>query len=97
VLIVSVDARNRREHIDSVLTIPFGSAGVAGPTVMQLEPGETGLPGSSYLKGHFVSVLKKAQLKERGRSLSGLRMRQVVMLIRRSLDPDAPAWQPPAP
>jgi len=65
--------------------------GKRGPTVLALEPGETGLPGTSYLKGHLITTLPKARLRERqARTLSGQRMRQVCELVRRSFDPDAP-------
>jgi len=90
-LIVSLDARNQSERVATVLIVPFSSAGPEGPTVLALEPGETGLPGTSYLKGHFVTTLPKARLGERPpRTLSGQRMRQVCELVRRSFDPDAP-------
>jgi len=91
VLIVSLDARNQSDRVATVLIVPFSSAGPEGPTVLALEPGETGLPGTSYLKGHFLTTLPKARLGERQpRTLSGQRMRQVCELVRRSFDPDAP-------
>lgn len=94
-LVVSLDARNASSNIDTVLIIPFGSAGLAGPTTLELHPGETGLPAPSYLKGHFITTLPKARLLERQpRGLSAARMRQAVDLIRRAFDPDAP-WNPP--
>lgn len=93
VLVVSLDARNWSDRIDSVLAVPFGSMGAEGPTSMRFDPGETGLPAASYLKGHFIQTLKKARLLERlPRSLSSLRMRQVSAMIRRAFDPDAP-WE----
>ena len=94
VLVVSLDARNTSERIDSVLIVPFGSAGAEGPTALKLDPGETGLPGTSCLKGHFITVLKKSRLIERHpRVLSPGRMREVSAMIRRAFDPDAP-WEP---
>lgn len=94
VLVVSLDARNKSDRIDSVLIVPFGSSGMDGPTTMKLEPGETGLPAPSYLKCHFVSVLKKVRLvKREARVLSQSRMREVSAMIRRAFDPDAP-WVP---
>lgn len=96
VLIVSLDARNASERIDSVLVVPFGSAGIEGPTSLKLDPGETGLPAVSYLKGHFITTLKKSRLKDRHpRALSSTRMREVSAMIRRTFDPDAP-WGSPA-
>jgi len=93
VLVVSLDSRNASERSDSVLIVPFGSAGALGPTSLPLPAGETGLPGDSYLKGHFITTLKKARLVERHpRSLSAARMRQVAQMIRRAFDPDAP-WE----
>ena len=94
VLVISLDARNSSDRIDSVLIIPFGSAGAEGPTTLKLEPGETGLPVTSYLKGHFITILKKSRLLERhSRVLSPSRMREVAGMIRRAFDPDAP-WDP---
>ncbi len=94
VLIVSVDARNRSERVESVLIVPFGSMGTEGPTTLPLEPGETGLPATSYLKGHFISTLPKARLvKVEPRPLSNSRMREVVAMINRAVDPDA-LWAP---
>jgi hypothetical protein len=64
---------------------------------MKLEPGETGLPSVSYLKGHFISVLNKSRFLQRlPRGLSQRRMREVAAMIRRSFDPDAP-WEPDRP
>jgi hypothetical protein len=71
--------------------IPFGSFGVEGPTTMLLQPGETGLPEPSWLKGHYVNVFAKKRLLERlPRRLSDGRMREVSLIIRRAFDPDAP-------
>jgi mRNA-degrading endonuclease toxin of MazEF toxin-antitoxin module len=91
VVVVSLDSRNSSARVETVLIIPFGSAGAEGPTTLRLEPGETGLPSTSFLKGHFITTLKKSRLKERlQRSLSARRMREVVGIIRRAFDPDAP-------
>ena len=58
--------------------------------MIQLPPGETGLPGPSYLKGHFINVVPKKALIERlPRVLSNTRMKQVVGAICRAIDPDA--------
>jgi mRNA-degrading endonuclease toxin of MazEF toxin-antitoxin module len=92
VAVVSIDSRNRSEHFGTVLTVPFGSAGREGPMTLRLEPGETGLPGVSYLKCYYVTTLPKDQLiQPLPRALSERRMRQVCLAIRRSFDPDAPA------
>jgi mRNA-degrading endonuclease toxin of MazEF toxin-antitoxin module len=91
VLIVSLDSRNISERVDSVLIVPFGSHGVDGPTTLRLEPGETGLPGPSWLKGHFITTLKKSLLGERlPRQFSAVKMRQVSLAIQRAFDPDSP-------
>ena len=91
VLIVSLDGRNQSERIDSILVVPFSSRAATAPTILALEPGETGLPDTSYLRGHFITTLPKQRLVERqARRLSGRRMREVVAIIRRSFDPDAP-------
>jgi mRNA-degrading endonuclease toxin of MazEF toxin-antitoxin module len=93
VLVVSLDARNQSDRIDSVLIVPFGSVGAEGPTTLLVEPGESGLPGRSYLKAHFITTLPKQRLVARGgRTFSQGRMRQVVLLIRRAVDPDAPYY-----
>lgn len=90
-LVVSLDARNLSDRIDSVLTVPFSSSGIEGPTVIKLESGETGAPAASYLKAHFIATLSKSRLLKRTpRSLSDHRMREVVSLIRRAVDPEAP-------
>lgn len=91
VLVVSLDSRNLSERVDSVLIVPFGSLGAEGPTTLQFEPGETGLPGPSWLKGHFITTLKKSLLGDRlPRQLSATRMRQVSRAIQRAFDPDSP-------
>ena len=91
VVTVSLDSRNLSDRASSILIVPFGSYGAAGPTSMELPAGETGLPGASYLKAHFIQVLEKKSLIERQpRMLSTSRMRQVVDMIRRAFDPDAP-------
>jgi len=91
VLVVSLDARNFSDRVDSVLIVPFGSQGAKGPTTLRFEAGETGLPGPSWLKGHFITTLKKSLLRERLlRALSARRMRQVSLAVRRAFDPDAP-------
>jgi len=74
------------------LIVPFGSRGPESATVIELPPGETGLPGPSFIKGHYMQVLsKRALLTQERRMLSATRMHEVVMAIRRSFDPDA-AW-----
>jgi len=91
VVIVSLDARNGSERATSVLVVPFGSYGMEGPTVLRMEPGETGLPEPSFLKAHFIQVLPKTKLFDRlARGMSGARMRELVLMIRRAVDPDAP-------
>ena len=91
VVIVSLDQRNTSDRANSVLAVPFGSTGYEGPTVMRMEPGETGLRESSYLKAHFISVIEKNNLIERlPRALSVPRMRELVAMINRAIDPDAP-------
>ena len=92
VLVISLDARNHSERVDSVLIVPFGSQGADGPTTLRFEPGETGLPGASWLKGHFITTLRKSLLGERlPRPMSAARLRQVSLAIRRAFDPDSPA------
>ena len=91
VLVVSLDSRNISERVDSVLIVPFGSQGADGPTTLRFDSGETGLPGPSWLKGHFITTLKKSLLGERlPRPVPAVRMRQVSLAIQRSFDPDSP-------
>ena len=91
VLIVSLDQRNLSDRRDSVLIVPFSSMGPAGATVIEVAAGETGLPGPSFVKGHYMQVLtKRALLSQERRILSGTRMREIALAIRRSFDPDAP-------
>ncbi len=91
VLVVSLDSRNLSERVDSLLIVPFGSQGMEGPTTVRFEAGETGLPGPSYVKGHFITTLRKSLLGERlPRSLSALKMHRVSLAIRRAFDPDSP-------
>lgn len=91
VVIVSLDARNLSDRAGSVLTVPFGSYGRPGPTVLRMEPGETGLPEASYLKAHFISVLRKSDLVARlPRRLSNTQMKSIVLAVNRAIDPDAP-------
>jgi mRNA-degrading endonuclease toxin of MazEF toxin-antitoxin module len=89
-VVVSLDNRNFSNNASSILVVPFGSYGEEGPTVLSLPAGETGLPEASYLKAHFIQVLEKKNLLDpQRRMLSSIRMRQVVDMIRRSVDPDA--------
>lgn len=91
VVIVSLDGRNLSDRASSVLVVPFGSYGAEGPTVLRMSPGETGLPEPSFLKAHFIQVLPKVRLLDRlPRNMSSARMREVVAMIRRAIDPDAP-------
>jgi len=74
-----------------VLIVPLSSSGPEGATIVPLPPGETGLPGPSFVKGHLIQSFPKRALHDRDRRvLSNTRMREVVMAIRRSFDPDAP-------
>jgi mRNA-degrading endonuclease toxin of MazEF toxin-antitoxin module len=91
VVVISLNQRNLSDRTTSVLVVPFGSYGAEGPTVLRMQPGETGLPEQSYLKAHFIQVLPKKQLLERmPRSLSNTQLRELVLMIRRAIDPDAP-------
>jgi hypothetical protein len=43
------------------------------------------------LKAHFISVIEKKDLVERlPRNLSGSQMRELVAMVNRAIDPDAP-------
>lgn len=90
-MILSLDQRNLSDRISSVLAVPFGSYGAVGPTSKRMEPGETGLPEPSFLKAHFISVIEKKDLVERlPRTLSKSQMREIVAMVNRAIDPDAP-------
>jgi mRNA-degrading endonuclease toxin of MazEF toxin-antitoxin module len=91
VLIVSLDSRNQSDRAETVLMVPFASRIAESPSTMVLQPGETGLPGLSCLRAHFIGTLPKKDLIERQpRALSDRRLREVCVLIRRSYDLDAP-------
>ncbi len=91
VVIVSLDARNLSDRALSILIVPFSSSLAEGPTTLILPPGETGLPGPSCLRAHFITTLAKSQLIAREpRPLSERRLRELCLLIRRAFDPDAP-------
>lgn len=90
VVIVSLNGRNQNPRADSVLVVPFGGKATVGPSVIPFEPGETGLPGTSYLRADLIQVALKVRLHERlPRPLSNRRMKEVCIAIRRSFDPDA--------
>jgi mRNA-degrading endonuclease toxin of MazEF toxin-antitoxin module len=90
-VIISLDSRNRSEKISSILFVPFGSYGGSGPTVIRMEPGETGLPEPSFLKAHYIQVVPKADLIEcLPRRLSNTQLRDLVAAVNRAIDPDAP-------
>jgi hypothetical protein len=56
-----------------------------------MEPGETNLPEPSFLKAHFINVVKKSDLVERlPRRLSNVQMKNLVHAVNRAIDPDAP-------
>jgi hypothetical protein len=56
-----------------------------------VQSGETGLPEPSFLKAHFIQVLPKKRLFDRlPRILSASQLQEVVAMIRRAVDPDAP-------
>jgi len=56
-----------------------------------MEPGETGLPDPSFLKAHFIEVITKDCLIDRlPKVLSNRQMREIVAMINRAIDPDAP-------
>ena len=95
VVIISLDGRNLSDRASSVLVVPFGSYGTEGPTVLRMQPGETGQPEPSFLKAHFIQVLPKERLFDRlPRTLSAMQLREVVAMIRRAVDPDA-QYEPP--
>jgi mRNA-degrading endonuclease toxin of MazEF toxin-antitoxin module len=95
VVVISLDGRNLSDRASSVLVVPFGSYGTEGPTVLRMQPGETGQPEPSFLKAHFIQVLPKERLFDRlPRTLSAMQLREVVAMIRRAVDPDA-QYEPP--
>jgi mRNA-degrading endonuclease toxin of MazEF toxin-antitoxin module len=92
VLVVSLDAINRSKRVSTILVVPFSGTPAAAPTVLKLEAGEMGLPGVSYVRGHFIQPLPKSRLVERlPRPLSDRRVREVCEVIRHAYDPDPPS------
>lgn len=90
-VIVSLDQRNMSDRVGSVLAVPFGSYGAEGPTSKRMDPGETGLPEASFLKAHFIQVIEKQALVNKlPRSFNTRQMKEVVAMINRAIDPDAP-------
>lgn len=90
-VILSLDARNTSERTSSVLAVPFGSYGADGPTSRRMEPGETGFREPSFLKAHFITVVEKSALIEKlPRALSARQMKELVAIVNRAIDPDAP-------
>jgi mRNA-degrading endonuclease toxin of MazEF toxin-antitoxin module len=91
VVVVSLDSRNQRDAIKTILVVSFSNKLRPGPTVVILDPEETGLPNRSCLRGHFIQPLHKDCLLERTpKQLSDRRMRELCLAMRRSFDPDAP-------
>ena len=91
VVIISLDQRNVSDRISSVLVVPFSSTGAEGPTTLEMQPGETGLPAPSFLKAHYISVIEKKLLVEQlPRVFSQRRLRELVAMVNRAIDPDAP-------
>jgi mRNA-degrading endonuclease toxin of MazEF toxin-antitoxin module len=91
VLVVSPNARNLSNNALTVLIVPFASRLDETPTTLVLPQGETGLPGPSCVRAHFITTLPKSQLVDRlPRSLSATRMREIALCIRRSFEIDAP-------
>jgi mRNA-degrading endonuclease toxin of MazEF toxin-antitoxin module len=91
VLVVSLDSRNLSDYTKTILVVPFSSRLAQAPTTIILEPGESGLPGPSCLRGHFITTMPKSDLIARQpRPMSSRRMREVCSAIRRAYDPDAP-------
>ena len=90
VVVVSLNPRNHRAGVRSILIVPFSSKLYEGPTTMILDPQETGLPNRSILRAHFIQPVTKSRLVERvPKELSGARMQELCFAIRRSFDPDA--------
>jgi mRNA-degrading endonuclease toxin of MazEF toxin-antitoxin module len=90
IVILSVDSRNLSERASSVLAVPFGSYGRPGPTVIVMQPGETGLPAPSFLKAHYIQIVQKTDLIGRlPRRLSNTQLKNLVAAVNRAIDPDA--------
>jgi len=90
-VVISLNERNLSERVNSILAVPFGSVAREGPTSLRMEPGEAGLQAPSFLKAHFISVIEKKDLIERlPRVMSNRRMRELVAMVNRAIDPDAP-------
>jgi mRNA-degrading endonuclease toxin of MazEF toxin-antitoxin module len=64
-VIVSLDARNRHEHADTVLVVPLTtSVHKDVPTHVHLSAGETGLQSDCAARGEDITVVRKRSLVE---------------------------------
>jgi len=81
VLIVSVDARNRNDHADTVLAVPLTtSIHKDVPTHIVLTAGETGLRADSAARAEDMTVVRKTNLirpRSKLRQIAGARICQI--------------------
>ncbi len=69
VIVVSLDARNGHERVNTVLVVPLSTSVHKNfPTDVLLSASETGLPAESIARAEDITVILKAELAEpRGR------------------------------
>lgn len=86
VIVVSVDARNRHERVNTVLAVPLStSIHKHSPVHVLLRAGETGLASDSIARADDITVILKADLVEprsRLRTLSDKRVCELAAKLR---------------
>lgn len=81
VIIVSVDARNRHERVNTVLAVPLStSIHKQSPIHVLLTAGETGLSSDSIARADDITVVLKSDLVESRSRLRTLNDRRVCEL-----------------
>lgn len=87
VIVVSIEARNRRDSADTVLVIPLSTSvhKADSPTHLLLSAGETGLDADSIARAEDITVVRKANLVEprsRLRTLSDRRICELATMVK---------------
>jgi mRNA-degrading endonuclease toxin of MazEF toxin-antitoxin module len=87
VIVVSIEARNRRDSADTVLVIPLSTSvhKADNPTHLPLSAGETGLDADSIARAEDITVVRKVNLVEprsRLRTLSDRRICELATMVK---------------
>lgn len=87
VIVVSIEARNRRDSADTVLVIPLSTSvhKSDSPTHLLLPAGETGLDADSIARAEDITVVRKVNLVEprsRLRTLSDRRICELATMVK---------------